>query len=203
VYVDDINDADTVYQFAIRLRDQARKSAPEATSRWPTSSTYGGHTQTGPSPTRIEFSTPLPLDECERRLRDAVDTRRFTFWSESHYTQTEVVGSVTGNSFKIRKRGRQANSFAPVLAGRMESAPSGTVVKARFRMPLFTLVFMFVFPIFAASFMSAGFGWAPIIIPLVIAASLFLMYAATRKHASQERTYLRDFLLATLNAQTS
>lgn len=81
----------------------------------------------------------------------------------------------------------------------MESAAGGTVVKARSRMSLFTLGFMLVFPALAASFVFGGFGWAPIVIPLVIAASPVLIYAATRKQVSQERAYLRDFLVATLD----
>jgi hypothetical protein len=121
-----------------KIRKNEAQSASEVTSRSPARFSSGGG-QTSLSSAPFEVSTALTLEECERRLREAVDTRRFTLWSESHYTQTEVVGSVSSRSFKIRRRRHQLNSFAPILVGNMESTPGGTVVKAKFRMLLPTL----------------------------------------------------------------
>lgn len=164
---------------------------------------------TEPSPTRIEFSAPLSLEECERRLREAVDTRLFDFLPESDSARKGVVGTISRNSFKLQRRGDRydRNSFAPVLVGSMQSAGGETSVTAKFRMLLFTLVFVPIFLFLTLSFVDAGFaakkagfGWFPVAVPLVIAASPFLIYAGTRRRAMRQRAYLREFLLTTLEA---
>jgi hypothetical protein len=146
----------------------------------------------------MEFYTSLTLEECRQRLLQVVDTRRFTIWPEGHYKGSEVVGTVRKESFYLRKRLYGRNSFATVLVASMRSEGSGTAIKAMFRLPLFTIVGMAAFPLFAASFIVVGFGWAPILVPAAIAAAPFVMYAATRKQASQERLYLQDFIVKTL-----
>ena len=146
----------------------------------------------------MEFYTTLSPEMCRERLLEVVDTRRFTLWPESHYKDSEVVGAVRKRSFCLRKRLQGRNSFAPALVATMRSEGSGTAIKAIFRLPLFTIVFMTAFPLLAVNFILVGFGWAQIIIPAAIALTPFVMYAATRKQASQERVYLQDFIIKTL-----
>lgn len=146
----------------------------------------------------MEFFTSLSPEECRERLENVVDTRTFTFWPEGHYKGTEVVGTVRTSSFRLRKRLHGRNSFAPVFVGTMRSEGSGTAITARCRPPLFAIIFMLAFPLFAASFIVVGFGWAPILIPIAIASVPFVIYLASRKQASEDRAYLQDFILRAL-----
>jgi hypothetical protein len=146
----------------------------------------------------MEFFTSLSSEECRERLKNAVDTRAFTLWPEGHYKGREVVGTVRASSFRLRKRRHDRNSFAPVLVGTMRSEGSGTAITAKCRPPLFAVIFMLTFPLFAASFIVVGFGWAPILIPIAIASVPFVIYLASLRQASEDRAYLQDFILRTL-----
>jgi hypothetical protein len=149
-------------------------------------------------PPPMKFYTSLSAEECREKLRNVADMRMFTFWPEGHYKGREVVGTVRTSSFHLRRRRRGRNSFAPVLIGTIRREGSGAAITARCRPPLFAIIFLLAFPLYAASFIVTGFGWAPILVPIAIGSVPFVIYLASRKQASGVRAYLEDFVLRTL-----
>lgn len=93
---------------------------------------------------RLTIVTPMSPVEAVERLAEVVGPPRGVlggFWSADHKPYT---GTVSGTHFKIVRHLLYRNSFRPVISGRVDAGPEGTVVHASLRPDLFVLVLMLV-----------------------------------------------------------
>ena len=75
----------------------------------------------------IELFSPLPPEECEARLRESTDRDGLLSWSSSW----AVVGRVSGQSVRLRKRIGYRNSFQTFLTGSLEGCDGSTVFRGK------------------------------------------------------------------------
>jgi len=90
---------------------------------------------------RLEFRSPLPVDDCEARLRD------LTAWHVSPRGRDEaspVVGDVSREDFFLYARPVSRNAFQTCLAGRMIPTANGTVLECRFTIFLLAKIMLFL-----------------------------------------------------------
>ena len=86
----------------------------------------------------VVFKSPLPLDECVRRLREK--SKRSTFSSS---TQAAAVGRVDRDGVRLQwAKPWFGNSFKPTFVGRFEADLRGTRLKGQFTMHLSTKILM-------------------------------------------------------------
>ncbi|NEX92366.1 hypothetical protein [Caulobacter sp. 17J65-9] len=96
----------------------------------------------------MELISPLPRDECVRRLESVVDPSLLLFGSKP------LRGGVSAGGFHVSKRTWYRNDFKTWMSGSFESHGAGTRVRCRFGMHPLTLVF------FAIWFGAVGLmGW--------------------------------------------
>jgi hypothetical protein len=67
----------------------------------------------------VDFLSPLPRAECQQRLHRHVSSE----WSL--VTDSGVVGSIDGDSFRLRKKIYYRNAFQKHLYGALSDAPGG------------------------------------------------------------------------------
>ena len=77
--------------------------------------------------TAIDLVSPLPRGECVKRLQSNVSS----YWAIA--SANKVVGSIDGDTLRLRKRIYYRNSFQPTLRGRLSDAPGGTRIHCEFR----------------------------------------------------------------------
>jgi hypothetical protein len=90
---------------------------------------------------RVEFRSPLSVDECEARLKDR------TIWNLSAQgtdDRSPVVGDISREDFFLYPRPNSRNLFQVCLAGQMTEAGSGTRLEGRFTIFLLGKVFIFL-----------------------------------------------------------
>jgi len=75
---------------------------------------------------RIDLVSPLPRDECVRRLRDLTDG----FWMI--FGSRPLVGRVGESSFNLRKRIRGRNSFQTIARGIIQQDSGHTRLRCQF-----------------------------------------------------------------------
>ncbi|MCG2783725.1 MAG: hypothetical protein L6461_01320 [Anaerolineae bacterium] len=100
----------------------------------------------------ITFVTPLPIDECQKRLSSALYFRRNVFRIVS---ENPVIGEVQDRKFYLTKNPSWLrDDFRPYLYGTLILTPQGTSVQASFRLhaavTLFIslgMVFLFCFSV--------------------------------------------------------
>jgi hypothetical protein len=91
------------------------------------------------NPTKTIFHSPHPIEECYRRLKEAVDTSLFPYFSSK-----QVAGRVSKRSISIRKRIYYRNSFQAVLRASLKPSPSGTEIISTVSLHPFVKIFMFI-----------------------------------------------------------
>jgi hypothetical protein len=87
-----------------------------------------------PPPTALALYSDLTPDECERRLRGAIDVERPTMFGFSGYRGSKpFLGEVDGKQFRVLQRVyRSRNSLPTVLTGGFQPQGTGTRVIGRF-----------------------------------------------------------------------
>jgi hypothetical protein len=80
-------------------------------------------------PTPLVFDSALDLEECERRLREAIDIERPTIFSLSSYRGSKpFLGKIGGRQIRILQRTYGRNAFSPVFSGEFQTQAAGTKV---------------------------------------------------------------------------
>lgn len=161
---------------------------------------------------KVDLLSPLPRAECERLLRQHVASE----WSL--ISDSGVVGSIDGDSFRIRKKIYYRNSFQRRLYGMLNDAPGGgTRIHGETRELDFKWVFVLAGIVAAIAFIIVFvtlFAFraelhdvpiAAIVGPaLVVPALVVIMIGAValgRRLGRSEEPFLVDFLRRTLNAK--
>jgi len=167
---------------------------------------------------RLELYSSLPLDECARRISDAIDSERSPLFSlVSLFGSHPVAGRVDGFSLSLRKRIGYRNSFQSHLTATMRAEGSGTLVSGEFAMHPFVRVFMTIW--FSGVILIGGtmfivatgaflFGspprgnnaWVGIFVPPVMVAFGFALVRFGRYLARDEARFITEFLVRVLNA---
>jgi hypothetical protein len=113
-----------------------------------------------PPPTPLALYSGFAPDECERRLREAIDVEKpATFTFSGYRGSKSFLGEVDGKHFRVLQRNYSGrNSFPLVLTGEFQPQGSGTQVKGILDLELTSKIAIGVFAIF-------GFL---ILIPIVI-----------------------------------
>ena len=156
----------------------------------------------------IELVSPLPLDECESRLREAADREGLLSW----FGSKPIVGRVSARYIRLRQRIGYRNSFQTFLIGSLEDCDGGTLFRGRAGMhPLvkgfmavwFSGVVLFGGIAFVTSIqgMLAG-GGQPIgaIIPAAMLAFGVVLVGVGRWLARDEERFLVSFLAGVIGA---
>jgi hypothetical protein len=102
------------------------------------------HDREWPMARQISIESPLPPQECARRLGAAVVPE--LAWADAPAAGGRlVVGRVEPPELHLRVEDpRYGNAFQPVFAGRIEPGPDGTTITGTFRMRRFVQVYMAV-----------------------------------------------------------
>ncbi len=120
---------------------------------------------TASEPGCLDLYSPLPPEECVKRLKECIDQERFPSFSfTSLFGKNAIAGYVDSTSFRLRKRIAYRNSFQTFLKGIMKPEGTGTIIQGVFAPHGFTMAFMLVW-----------FGGVAVIGGLVFVSSLFML----------------------------
>ncbi len=173
---------------------------------------------TQPMNERLELYSPLPPDECAKRLSEAIDSERSALFSFlSLFGSHPVAGHVDVSSLKLRKRIRHNNSFQSYLTATMRPEGSGTVISGDFAMHPFVWVFLAiwftgvtliggaVFIVTVGAYISGSplrgdKAWMGVVSPLVVIGFGLALVRFGRFLARNEVRFIKDFLMQALNA---
>jgi len=157
----------------------------------------------------FELQSPLPLDECGRRLREAIEG------DGDRFEHPPVIGHVHPPRFRIRKRlpPRSRNSFQTDLSGSLVETGASTRLACRTAPHPFVVVFMAIWFLmlldFAISWFTTGLdgiGGRTVLpfetmIPVAMAVFGVGLVAFGRRMARGEKAYLVDFLCRATEAR--
>ena len=159
----------------------------------------------------VDLVSALPRAECVRRLRENVGS----YWGIG--SGHRVIGEVSGDTIRLRKRIYYRNSFQPTLRGRLSDTPDGgTRLRCEFAelplMPVIVAVAVLIVLIAGMTISLAAKSGvqlhdvptAAIIAPLAslpffVALGFGVVYIG-RHFARDEPRFLIDFLIQTLEA---
>jgi len=154
--------------------------------------------------------SPLPLEECISRLRDAVvEDGGATFGQEC------VVGTVGEDSLRLRKALQEGNhnSFQTYLRATLESQGMSTRLTCCFGphpfVAVFTVFWLFLALAIAVAIViinagasdAGGIPSPVVLIPFMLAPMGIVVVALGRRFARGERQYLLDFLGDTIEVR--
>ena len=169
---------------------------------------------------RIELRSPLTPEECVARLYAAADVQRPALVSlQAPFGFKPVIGSVTEDSVRLRKRVPYRNSFQYYLFADMRPENGGTVISGRFAMhPVSWWVMVGFFGLitliggmetwrtilrFAHSESITASNLVGAIMPLVmLAIGVFLMLQG-RRVTRDEARFITDFLTEVLEGKAA
>jgi hypothetical protein len=159
----------------------------------------------------IELLSPLPEDECRRRLSEAID-RPMTWFGKR-----PVIGRVDGLVLRASKRVPYRNSFQTELTAAFTQRDAGTRISCRFAMNQFvvvlmlsvlgvvSLVFLLTLPSVIQGLLAPETGDAASLpvsaIPAVMLVAICGISAIGLALAADERRFLIDFLCRTVDAR--
>ncbi len=165
---------------------------------------------------RFQLATTLSPAQCVSRLAAAMDvepTLRRPFAGMSGAKQ--VVGRITEQSLRLRKRIQYHNSFQSRLTATIEPAPDGTMISARVAMERGARVFMAFWiagtlvsgcPFLLAAARSVpatAHEWMGVLVPISMPVFGALLVGFGRYLARDEARFLKEFLIQTLDAQVA
>jgi hypothetical protein len=161
----------------------------------------------------FDLVSPLPLNECVRRLRVATDG----MWSIGG--SKPVQGSVSETAIRLRKRIFYRNSFQCWLSAKLAEDNGQTRLYCTFGLHPFVRVF---FEIWIGIVSVAGLtiamqttwlwlrssplspsAWLGIVFPLIMASFAFLLLKFGDYLAQDEPVFLIEFLARTIDAQVT
>lgn len=171
---------------------------------------------------RVVLQSSLPENAVVDALRRSIDEERRAFFAlalSSYAGNRGVIGTISGNSFRVQKRRFWRNDFAPHFYGTLVSEPSGgTRIEGRFDVSPWVKTFMRLWligvavlggPIFVLSLLdvvtgshfTTGDAWVGAIIPPAMLVWGFLLPRIGGVFAVGDQQYLVEFLKHTLAAQ--
>jgi len=153
----------------------------------------------------LDLRSPLPREECVRRLRSKVGTA----WDGA-----TVIGSVGENSFRLRKRIFYRNSFQASLSGKLIDDNGETRLHCRVGLHPFVTAFLAVWIgvvligciamiVSLASGAIPANQWPQAAIPFLMLAGGFAILKVGQYLSRDEADFLVDFLRKTLEARDS
>ncbi len=153
----------------------------------------------------LDLISPLPREECVRRLSSKVGTA----WDGS-----TVIGSVGETSFRLRKRIFYRNSFQASLSGKLIDDSGQTRLHCRVGLHPFVTVFLTIWIGIVlvgciwmiASLVSGAIPanrWPQAAIPFLMLAGGVALLKVGQFLSRDEADFLVDFLRKTLNARDS
>src|SRR5712692_4719754 len=93
--------------------------------------------------TTYSFLTDLPPEECQRRLVEAADPKKFSLFSLSgNVGKRSFIANLNGSSFELEKRRYYRNDFAPVFFGQFAPGGKGTRIDGHFDSSYWSRLFM-------------------------------------------------------------
>ncbi len=151
----------------------------------------------------LDLMSPLPREECVRRLRSKVGTA----WDGA-----TVIGSVGENSFRLRKRIFYRNSFQASLSGKLIDDNGETRLHCRVGLHPFVIAFLAVWIGFVligcmAMIVPLATGaipanrWPQAAIPFLMLAGGVALLKVGQYLSRDEAEFLVDFLRKTLEAR--
>ena len=157
----------------------------------------------------LELSSPLPPEECLRRLRAASDPWWKIFGSKP------AIGSVLGGLFWGCRRISYRNSWQTVAYARVRAATDGSHIIVRFGLDPFVFVLTVIWfgvaclaaaglclhGVIRLSSDAASVGnWMIVLAPLAFLGLAFGQLAFCRWLARNEKAFLTEFLMGTMSA---
>ena len=159
----------------------------------------------------FDLVSPLPLNECVRRLRAATDG----MWSIGG--SKSVQGSVSETAIRLRKRILYRNSFQCWLSAKLAEDNGQTRLYCTFGLHPFVLIFLEIW-IGIVSVISLTIAmqtawlwlrgsslspnvWLGIVFPLIMAGFAILLLKFGNSLAQDEPAFLIEFLERTINAR--
>lgn len=88
---------------------------------------------------RVDFHTQLSVEECQQRLHQAFSVKRKILWGV-FVDYGPVRGGVKGSKFHMYRIPRYRNLFFPFLFGTLASETKGTVIRAKIRFPIASII---------------------------------------------------------------
>lgn len=152
-------------------------------------------------------------------LRRSIDEERRTLFSLSGYRGScNILGEVTGNTFRLQKRRYWRNDFAPHLFGQFQPEVGGSRIEAHFDVSRWTRNFMRFWlvgvallggPIFVlcvidlttGSHHTTGDARVGLIVPLALVFWGFLLPKIGRLFGRGDERFLLEFVQRTLTAR--
>jgi hypothetical protein len=164
-------------------------------------------------PNTLTLKTDLEVAECLRRLGDAADPPKLTFFSRSGYKGSKpAMAKLDGTKIKLWKRRYYNNSFAPFFFGTIIPDGVGARIEGHFGMDpwvkgfmIFWLCFV-IFPGVAVLITTLSHPIQPRDFPALIIPPAMIIFGIALPKFGQwlgrsEESYLREFLETTLAAQ--
>jgi hypothetical protein len=157
---------------------------------------------------KVELLSPLPYDECMRRIREEVD--RWPFGARP------MVGSLREGRIRVRQRIGYRNSFQTALTATFTAEGRNTRIRCRFGMHPFVTIFMIYWLSMVAWFglhALSTTGVAPInpaqngaaaifaLMPLLMFCFGLGLMGFGRYLARDEQAFLTDLLITKLDAR--
>lgn len=94
----------------------------------------------------LEYHSRRQAEELVHRIATNIElVREFRYRHYNRKHAKPFEGSVSGNTFKIKRIINYRNSFIPIVIGQVFSGPTGARVQVKMRMHILVIVFLFVF----------------------------------------------------------
>lgn len=150
---------------------------------------------------KFQFIVNAPISEVRERLADHVEPR--SFWNIfAGGGNSDFIGKIENDSFKIHRNISYRNSFLPNICGSLEPHPLGTKVSIRMRLHLLVIAFL-IFWIFQAvkfTLPFSGIIWADIgQLVFLVGAPLLMTYLAFWFEAKKAKIILEELYKDTAN----
>ncbi len=167
----------------------------------------------------LGFHSDLNIQECVRRLHEAIDPEKRTLFSLSGYKGSKpIIGRVNGHEFFIHKRRYYRNDFALAFYAAFSEPNRGTLIEGHFDTPRWTRIFMRIWlagvillgiPIFVPSLLEIfrgagrmqGDPWVGLVVPPALVLSSVLLPKFGWWLSKGEQRFVLDFLQTTLVAR--
>jgi len=159
---------------------------------------------------RLNLLSPYSIDECYRRLADAVDKN-----PGSYFSSNPVVGKIIKTHIKIKKnlKNNKYNSFQRILNALIEKHAKGTIIKGCFGIPDASKYFMYFWFCFIISLsiinviafidgsQKTKFSWIFALINIGMLIHGVILVKFGKFISRNEQAFLKKFLMELLDAE--
>jgi hypothetical protein len=142
----------------------------------------------------IELRSPLSLDECCSRLRDAISP-------DSLFANGPVLGDITGSRLRARKHIVRRGAFQAYLAAHLMDDAGCTLIKCRFTMRWWDFCFLAFWMLLVVLQWRLHSADRPAVLPVLMIVGGIVVFCRMRYLAHEERRFLIEFLRNTVGAR--